>query len=182
MKRADYQAGPAGDVQVQEDGDRWTLVFVRELRHPPQRVWAALTDPAELRQWAPFDPDRNLGKAGAASLTMAGAPKPEAMAADVRRAEFATLLEYSWGEDLLRWELVATANGTRLTLKHTVKDRTWLPKVTAGWHICIDVAERMLDGDPVGRVVADEALQHGWERLNDEYAERLGITSTGWPA
>ena len=35
------------------------------------------------------------------------------------------------------------------------KLRSWLSKVAAGWHICLDVAERQLAGDPVGRIVAD---------------------------
>lgn len=38
MKEKDYQAGPAGDAETRVKGGRWTLVFVRELPHPPQRV------------------------------------------------------------------------------------------------------------------------------------------------
>jgi uncharacterized protein YndB with AHSA1/START domain len=55
MTRRDYRPTPAGRVETRQDGDHWTLVFVRELAHPPQRVWSALTDPGELRGWAPFD-------------------------------------------------------------------------------------------------------------------------------
>jgi hypothetical protein len=36
--------------------------LVRELRHPPATVWQALTDPAQLSEWAPFDADRNLAR------------------------------------------------------------------------------------------------------------------------
>ena len=36
MTRKDYQPTPAGRVETRQDGDRWTLVFVRELAHPPQ--------------------------------------------------------------------------------------------------------------------------------------------------
>ena len=42
------------DATVVPDGDAWTLIFVRDFRHPPEAVWAALTDPAELDRWAPF--------------------------------------------------------------------------------------------------------------------------------
>jgi uncharacterized protein YndB with AHSA1/START domain len=151
------------------------LVFVRELHHPPDAVWLALTDPAELRAWAPFDADRNIGHTGAAELTMAGAKEPEAVPCKISLAEDPMLLEYSWGEDRLRWELEPRDYGTRLTLRHTVADRGWLPKVAAGWHICFDVMDRSLAKDPIGRIVADEARAHGWERLDRAYAKQLGV-------
>lgn len=172
-----YQAGAAGEATVREAGGRWILVFVRELKHPRQRVWTALTDPASLREWAPFDPDRNLASTGPAELMLAG-PERELTPAVVRRADEPALLEYTWGDDLLRWELEEIPGGTRLTLHHTMTDRTWLPKVTAGWHICIDVLERALDGRPVGRIVADDGKLVGWERLNAEYAKAFGETWT----
>jgi Activator of Hsp90 ATPase homolog 1-like protein len=66
-----YTPGPAygaqvnkGAVQkegVEKDKDKWTLILVRELRHSPERVWQALTDPAHLREWAPFDTDGEPG-------------------------------------------------------------------------------------------------------------------------
>jgi uncharacterized protein YndB with AHSA1/START domain len=163
---------------VQNDGDRWTLVFVRELRHSPEAVWRALSDPAALQQWSPFDADRNLGTTGKATLTMAGGEgdvptADDVMAIEVRHADAPRLLEYTWAGDILRWELEPIAIGTRLTLRHTVEDRTWIPRVTAGWHLCIDVLEHMLDGDPVGRIVGNEAKRFGWEELHESYAAML---------
>jgi len=72
MNRKAYRPSPAGHVEAHPEGKRWTLVFARELPHPPRRVWSGLTDPGELREWAPFDTDRDLGTLGAATLTMAG--------------------------------------------------------------------------------------------------------------
>ena len=181
MKRDSYQAGPPENAGVRPDGPRWTIVFVRELRHPPQRVWSALTDPAQLHEWAPFDADRDLGRTGDATLTMAGGDGTEKTPATVRLARPPELLEYTWGTDLLRWELVAIPTGTRLTLHHTLDDRSWAPKVAAGWHICLDVADRLLAGDPIGRIVADEARHHGWERLDEAYSKRFGIPHTDAP-
>jgi len=60
--REQYAPGAASGAEIRKDGDNWTLVLVRDLRHPPARVWEALTDPAHLREWAPFDSDRNLGR------------------------------------------------------------------------------------------------------------------------
>ena len=58
--REQYTPGPASGAQVRKDGEKWTPILVRELRHPPEKVWQALTDPAHLREWAPFDADRSL--------------------------------------------------------------------------------------------------------------------------
>ena len=70
-----YTPGPASGARIQKDGEKWTLVLVRELRHSPGKVWQALTDPAHLREWAPFDADGSLGTVGATvKLTTVGAP------------------------------------------------------------------------------------------------------------
>jgi uncharacterized protein YndB with AHSA1/START domain len=164
---------PAGAAVVRED-DRFTLVFVRELPHPPERVFRALTDPAELAAWAPFDADRDLAAAGPATLTMAGGDGTERSPSVVRRVEPPFLLEYTWEQDVLRWELAAVPGGTRLTLRHTVEDRSWITRVTAGWHLCLDVAERALAGTPVGRIAGEQAKQHGFDALHAAYEEQLG--------
>ena len=71
------RSGSRQRAQVRKDGEKWTLVLVRELRHSPEKVWQALTDPAHLREWAPFDADRSLGTAGTTvKLTTVGAPTP----------------------------------------------------------------------------------------------------------
>lgn len=172
MKKPAYQPSPPAAVAVERNQGRATLVFVRELRHPPEQVWSALTDPEQLREWAPFDPDRRLDAAGEAVLTMAGGAGDEKLPAVIRHAEAPRLLEYTWGNDVLRWELEPTTSGTRLTLRHTLEDEAYVPMVGAGWHICVDVLERWLSGDPVGRIVGEQAKEYGWEELRAVYAAR----------
>jgi uncharacterized protein YndB with AHSA1/START domain len=158
----------------------WTLVLARDLRHPPSRVWEALTDPAHLAEWAPFDADRNLGTVGPVRLSMVGAPAPQISETSVSRAEAPKLLEYNWGGNDLRWELEPLAGGTRLTLWHTI-DRRFISWGAAGWHICFDVMDRHLAGDPVGRIVGADALKSGgWRRLNAEYAKQFGVEAPVW--
>jgi uncharacterized protein YndB with AHSA1/START domain len=170
-----FEPGPLADVTAERNASdgRWTLSFVRDLRHPPERVWAALTDPAQLDAWAPFRADRDLGATGPATLTMVDGAATEALDSIVETAEPPHLLVYRWGSDLLRWELVPTAVGTRLTLQHTVPGRDWLPKAAAGWHLCLVVVERFLDGDPVGPIRGRDALNYGWSELHDAYAIKL---------
>lgn len=173
MNRSDFEPGPLHEVQRQRSGDRWTLVFTRDLRHPPERVWAALTEPEQLREWSPFEADRGLGLVGDVMLTMIDGETRAETPASVTRVEPPALLEYVWGGDLLRWELAPIDGGTRLTLRHTVTDRDWVPKGAAGWHICLAVAELLLDGRPVGPIRGSRSREFGWDELQEAYARRL---------
>jgi uncharacterized protein YndB with AHSA1/START domain len=166
--------GPAAGAEDRKQGDERTLILVRELRHPPKSVWRALTDPAELREWAPFDTDRDLATVGPMRLSTVGTPTAQVSESAVTRAEAPRLLEYTWGGQELRWELEPLANGTRLTLWHNI-DRRFVAMGAAGWHICFDVLDRFLAGNPIGRIVAGGAMKFGWKRLNAEYAKQFGI-------
>jgi uncharacterized protein YndB with AHSA1/START domain len=171
-----YAPGPASGVQVRKDGERWTLILVRELRHSPLKVWQALTDPAQLREWAPFDADGSLSTVGSkVKLTTVGAPGPHVTETTVTRADAPTLLEYNWGGFDMRWQLEAHAGGTRLTLWTNI-DRRFISMGAAGWHICLDVLDHLLGGTPIGRIVGPAAMKFGgWRRLNAEYAKQLGV-------
>jgi uncharacterized protein YndB with AHSA1/START domain len=174
--RAQYVPGPASGARIDKDGEKWTLVVVRDLRHPPEKVWEALTDPAQLREWAPFDADRSLGTAGATvMLTTVGARSPLVTETTVTRSERPKVLEYNWGGFDMRWTLDATGDGTRLTLWHSI-DRRYIAMGAAGWHICFDVMDHMLAGSPIGRTVGPDAIKFGgWQRLHAEYAKQFGL-------
>jgi uncharacterized protein YndB with AHSA1/START domain len=173
---AQYTPGPPRGAQVRKDGEKWTLILVRELRHPPEKVWQALTDPTHLREWAPFVVDGSLGTVGATvNLTWVGNPTP--IATTVTRADAPKMLEY--GD--IRWELEALGAGTRLTLWSTIH-RRFISWGAAGWHISFDVLDRLLAGAPIGRIAGADAMKlEGWQRLNVEYAKLFGIEPPNWP-
>jgi uncharacterized protein YndB with AHSA1/START domain len=168
----DYVAGPAYGASIRKNGDEWTLILVRDLRHSPASVWQALTDPAQLHEWAPFDSDANLGAIGAAKLTTVGMPEPIVSETIVMRADPPHVLEYNWGGNDMRWELQPHGEGTRLTLWHNI-DRRFIAMGAAGWHICLDVLDRLLAGNPIGRTVGNTAMKCGWTRLHAEYAAQF---------
>ncbi len=180
MSPIDFDPGPLEQIEIQRDGGRSTLVFVRHLRHAPAKVWAALTERQQLGQWAPFQPSRNLAATGPAVLRIDGQTTEE-HASNVLRSVAPELLEYTWGDDVLRWVLAPHGEGTRLTLYHTVQSPDWAPRTAAGWHLCLIVAERLLDGQPIGPIVGREALKYGWEKLHDAYAAKMDIAGGGWP-
>jgi uncharacterized protein YndB with AHSA1/START domain len=168
-----YEPGSASGAQVRKEGDTWTLILVRELRHSPEKVWQALTDPAQLREWAPFVADGNLGNLGMVKLTWVATGRP--METKVTRADAPRVLEY--GDQ--RWELEPFAGGTRLTLWHNI-DRRFISWGAAGWHIAFDVLDRLLSGTPIGRIAGRESMEFGWQRLVNEYAKQLDVEAPNW--
>ena len=177
--RDNYKPGRAAGAEARKEGEKWTLVLVRELRHPPATVWQALTDPTQLREWAPFDADRSLASVGPVSLTTVGTPTPVISETQVTRAEAAKLLEYQWGGNDIRWQLEPLGSGTRLTLWHNI-DHRFISWGAAGWHICFDVLERLLAGEPIGRIAGPDAIKFDWQRLNTEYAKQFGVEAPNW--
>jgi hypothetical protein len=177
---AQYEPGPASGAQVIKNGiennkDKWTLILVRELRHSPEKVWQALTDPAHLREWAPFVVDGSLATVGAAvKLTWVGNPTPQET--KVTRADAPRMLEY--GD--IRWELEPLGSGTRLTLWHSI-DRRFISWGAAGWHISLDVLDRLLAGKPIGAIAGVNAMKFaGWQRLVTEYAKQFSAETPDW--
>ena len=169
LEHEQYAPGPASGAQViRSEGDQWTLILVRELRYSPEKVWEALTDPMQLREWAPFVVDGNIGIVGATvNLTWVGNPKP--IQTTVTRADAPRSLEY--GD--IRWQLEPLGGGTRITLWHKI-DRRFISWGAAGWHISFDVLDRMLAGTPIGHIVGADVMKfEGWQRLRAEYAKQF---------
>jgi uncharacterized protein YndB with AHSA1/START domain len=172
--REKYSPGPAAGANVLKQGDTWTLVLVRDFRQPPAKVWRALTDPAELREWAPFDADRDMGTTGPVTLSTVATPKTQVSDTMVTRAEAPRFLEYRWGENDMRWELAPLGAGTRLTLWHSI-GRRYVAMGAAGWHICFDVLAGFLAGRTIGRIVGGNAMSFDWKRLHAEYSKQFGV-------
>ena len=174
----DYQPGAADLAHVIKDRDDWTLALVKELNHPPEVVWKALTDPAQLRKWAPFDSDKNLDDLGPVNLTAVGTTYVSETR--VTRAEAPYFLEYAWGGNETRWQLVPTENGTRLMLWAKIP-RKFIAMGAAGWHVCLDVLDLVLNGAQIDRIVGEDALRfEGWQRLHAEYATQFGVEIPNW--
>ena len=176
-----YTPGPAAGAEIRKDaGQSWTLILVRELAHPPAKVWKALTEPDHLREWAPFDADRSLATVGTANLTTVGAPKPHVTETKITRADPPKTLEFDWGGGDVRWELAPHDGGTRLTLWAQI-NRHYIAMGAAGWHVCIDVLDRHLAGEPIGRLAGPAAMQvPGWNELHGQYAAQFGVETPTW--
>lgn len=162
-----------GEV-LRADG-RVTLRYVRELRHAPEKVWAALTESEQLRAWMPID---LIGeRAAGAKLQARFWPDfvtkygidPVEQPAEIRVWDPPKTLEWLWDKDLLRFELEATASGTRLVFSTTI-DTQEVPghKTAAGYHLCLRCLEEQLDEGRVSVPLIDqetEELESRYELL-----------------
>lgn len=169
MSARNYSPGPLAEVSRELGDGEATLVFIRRLRHPPPKVWRALTEPSEQLEWMPFVASRALDREGPFTLRMTDEENGPESAAEVVVVESQRRLAFQWGADLLTWELEPDGAGTRLTLRHRTKTPDMIASFAAGWHICLDVCALYLDGRPVGRIVGKDAFDHGWQALNDAY-------------
>jgi uncharacterized protein YndB with AHSA1/START domain len=152
-------AQPSLNGEVTFEGDFARLHYQRTLRHPPERVWAALTDPAELSQWfmavtASIEP-----RAGGQMETLAGPAQIRAHG-KVLVWDPPRVFEHEWitgprseipdGEhSIVRWELRPVGQGTLLTLEHRRLTRMTGTGFGPGWHAFLDRMEALLDGRPM---------------------------------
>jgi uncharacterized protein YndB with AHSA1/START domain len=157
----------APDAVLEDDRGRAVLRFERVLRHPPDRVWRALTDAGEHRSWHPT-PFTLEPRIGGVVTWLAGGDVPGMPAGEVLAYDPPHLLAHTWGDDLLRWEVRPHDDGALLVLTHTFDDRFKAARDAAGWHLCLAALADLLDGGDRGR-------DDDWEPLNAAYQRRFGI-------
>jgi uncharacterized protein YndB with AHSA1/START domain len=164
----------AADAILQDQEGRSILRFERTFRHPPERVWKALTDPGEHRSWhpTPFELEPVVG--GKVNY-LAGGDVPEMPPGEVTEYDPPHVLAHTWDDDLLRWQLRAHDDGCVLVLTHTFDDHFKAARDAAGWHVCLDALSATLDGEGPPHGEDGERLPSGWRELNTVYEERFGI-------
>ena len=79
-----------------------------------------------------------------------------------------SVMEFTWGTDLLRIELAADGAGTLLTLTDTFDDVGKAARDAAGWHECLDLLASDLDG------TTPPAWGQTWRQAHPVYVTQLG--------
>ncbi|MFD5782151.1 SRPBCC family protein [Streptomyces sp. NPDC058220] len=154
------------DTLTTADG-RTSLRMERRLPHPPERVWAALTDPASLRQWFPSEVTVELVPGGAIGFRFPGESGP-GMTGTVTDLDAPRLFAFTWGDDHLSWAITPDGKGSLLTLVHTFGDLPGAASFASGWQLCIAALAQLLDGGPV-RTDRDAG------ELHEAYVQRFGL-------
>jgi uncharacterized protein YndB with AHSA1/START domain len=187
---------PVADGIVEKAPDGSTQVrFVRRLPHPVERVWAALTDPAELRMWwGATDLDLvDGGRFGLRWLNTDEHGNVATLDGTITKLDPPRLLEISaaWGftgsdtpgtQTTLTWELDPDGDQTLLRFTNTVAAPTQPAstegptsadtRTAAGWHLHLDALATILAGGEVD-IAHPEPLV---EPIHQAYAEKYGST------
>lgn len=100
-----------------------SLVIEREISHPPEKIWRALTEGSLIKQWLmenDFEPVVGHG------FTFRSTPVPNwngIIDCEVREVDPGKKLAYSWGsmgmESLVTWTLTPTAAGTHVRMEQS---------------------------------------------------------------
>ncbi len=160
------------DATMNKNGPLFTLTVERRFAHPIEKVWRVVTEAGLLNQWFPCDVVgawevgarldfnfRNGEEEGLPEEYLHG----EVLAVDEPR-----LLEYTWGTHVMRYELVPDGDGCLLRLSESFDDASWGARNAAGWEMCIDTLQLVLDGAELVKFAADV-----WKAKFARYVEKF---------
>jgi uncharacterized protein YndB with AHSA1/START domain len=149
--------GAVGEVQIA--GEYATLVFKRILRHAPERVWDAITNPEELKGWLMCSWAKIDGRTGG-DIEMVSGPAQYHSKGRILTWDPPHLFEYEWnvpavsempmGQNaVFRYELASQGDATLLTVTYR---RLTAPVATGfapGAHVLLDRLAAQLGKRPL---------------------------------
>ncbi|GAA1346618.1 SRPBCC family protein [Saccharothrix algeriensis] len=148
-------------AELRRVGGSPVLRFERLLRHSPDKVWRAVTDPAELRHWFPaavtFD-------GGAMTFAFPGSTST----GEVLESDPPRVFAFRWGTDVLRFELLPHEGGCLLVFTHAVDVEHSAARTAAGWDTCLAALEARLADRPTGQ-------PGGWLERVERYTRAFGL-------
>jgi len=166
-------------VTLHHQGDRHTLRFERRFPHALDRVWEAISNVEEMDRWFPA---RVVGTRRAGTkLHFHFPPQPGQTPSDAPDRSAATtwgellvwdpprVLEFTWGDEVLRFVLTRSEGRTQLVFTHTFHDLTKAARDASGWTVCLDALDALLDGRAKTPFTPER-----FETLFAEYASRFG--------
>ncbi|WP_040950843.1 SRPBCC family protein [Gorillibacterium massiliense] len=152
------------DLKQGQNG--YTARFERHYKHPVGQVWSYLTEDDKLELWFSELSVGELREGGFIKFDMRDGTFAKMSILELKNP---SVLEYTWGEDRVRFELAPESGGCRLLLVETLNQITdHTPKDLAGWHVCLDVVGALLDGRTI------ESRETEWKAWYEKYRELVG--------
>jgi uncharacterized protein YndB with AHSA1/START domain len=146
---------------IELDG-RPAVRFERTYPHPVDRVWAAITEPADLVRWFPSAVELEPREGG--SVRFSGDPYSEGSNGVVLTWDPPHRLAFTWGPDELHLTVEDAGDGsTRLVLVNVLDDRSTAARNAGGWHVCLGELAKLLEGVPSKGPHSEDA--EAWEPI-----------------
>ena len=118
--------------------------FERHLHHSIEEVWSWLTENDKLAKWFLELSVEDLREGGIIKFDLQNGSFEEMK---ILELNMYSVLEYTWGEDTVRFELNSKSDGCQLVLIEKIKKVTdHTPRDLAGWHVCLEVIQALMDG------------------------------------
>lgn len=125
---------------------RPTVRIERYYPHPIDTVWRAVSTPEHLGAWFPSPVEVDLRVGGALRFTSFGDDGADGR---IEALDPPRLLAFTWGGDLLTFELAAVGEGTSFALTHSFDDRAGAASFATGWEMCLEGLRHLLAGQPL---------------------------------
>jgi uncharacterized protein YndB with AHSA1/START domain len=155
------------DGELFERDGRYELRFVRELSHPVDKVWDAITEPAGLSAWFPFDIEGERAT-GASLRFVFREGEGHDFTGSMVEFDPPTAMELRWeGDETLRLEVSPADSGCVLTLINRFDEIGKAARDAAGWHACLDALAAWLSGESI-----DPSSR--WQEVHPGYVSRFG--------
>ncbi len=166
MNDREPEAGGSDDRDgvLEPAGARWRLRFTRRLTYPTEKVWRALTESKHLDAWFP----QHVVGSWVAGAPLRFISKYGDFEGEVLACEPPSVIEFRWGTDTIRLEVMPEGQGCVLTLLDTFDEQGKAARDAAGWHDCLDGLEMHLAG------TASWKPGEGWHAVHGRYVERFG--------
>ncbi|HEX3395247.1 MAG TPA: SRPBCC domain-containing protein [Steroidobacteraceae bacterium] len=130
-----------------------SVVIEKELPHPPEKIWRALTQGPLVKEWMM---DNDFQPVVGHKFSFRSTPVPNwngVIDSEVLVVEPNKRLSYSWGtmglKSVVVWTLVATTSGTRVRMEHAgfpVDQDAAYNGATYGWRKFVGGLERVVTG------------------------------------
>lgn len=154
---------------IGKNEDGFIAKFERHLKHPVEKVWAMLSDNDKLAKWFSELRVEELREGGVIKFDFQDGTFEEFVILELKMH---SVLEFTWGEDRVRFEMFPNSDGgCLLILTEKIREiNNHTPKDLAGWHVCLDVVQALLDGRTI------ESREAEWEKWYPQYAQALERT------
>ena len=157
---------------IEYDG-RPAVRFQRTYAHPVERVWRAVSDPAELAAW--FPSQVRLEPRTGGTITFTGDPYAEDETGTVLVYDPPHRLSFTWYDDLIHLIVEPMDDGhSSLTLVDVLDEAQAAARNASGWFVCLDELAKVLEGRAGAGPHAEEAAP--WEPVYEAHV-RAGLPS-----
>ncbi len=152
-------------AHIKKVENEYYVHFERRLKHSVEEVWSWLTENEKLTQWFSELHVDDLRQGGTIKFDMQNGTFEEM---EILELKMYSVLEYTWGEDIVRFELDPETEGCQLVLIEKIKRVTeHTPRDLAGWHVCLDVIQALMDE----RTIVSRSKE--WEKWYEQYVHAI---------